>query len=189
MKRLAKYFFEGLLVTVPAVASIYIIYVIFSKIDGLLNIPIPGAGFVITIVGITVIGVLASSFITKRLVGFIEKTLSRLPIVKIFYSSIKDLVGAFVGDKKSFDRPVLVTVDTELDSKSIGFITRESLDFLSLPGHVAVYFPQSYNFAGELTLFPRELVSPIEAESSEVMKFLVSGGVSGGTDGNSKEEG
>ena len=180
MKRLIKYFFEGLMVIVPGVASIYIIYIIFMKIDGLLRFPVPGVGFAITIIGITLVGLLASNFITKRLVRLIERTLSRLPLVKLVYSSIKDLVGAFVGDKKSFDRPVLVTLDTSTDAKSLGFITRESLDFLSLPGHVAVYFPQSYNFAGELQLYPKGLVKSIDIDSSEVMKFLVSGGVSGG---------
>ena len=83
---------------------------------------------------------------------FVEKTFSKLPIVKIFYSSIKDLVGAFVGDKKTFDRPVIVTLDPSTDVKTLGFITREALDFLKLKDHIAVYFPQSYNFAGELKL-------------------------------------
>lgn len=180
MKRLAKYFFEGLMILVPVLVSIYIIFAIFEKVDGLLNLPIPGAGFIVTLLVITFIGFLGSNFFTKRIVKYFEKLFANLPIVKIFYSSIRDLVGAFVGDKKSFDRPVLVNVDEASGAKSLGFITREDLEFLSLKDHVAVYFPQSYNFAGELVLFPRDRVTAIETSSTEVMRFLVSGGVSGG---------
>jgi uncharacterized membrane protein len=180
MKRLGKYFFEGLLVLVPVLGSIYIIYLVFQKIDGILKIPIPGVGFVITIAVITIIGFLSSNFITRRLVRFSERIFSRLPLVKLVYSSIKDLIGAFVGDKKSFDKPVLVTLDNTTKEKALGFITRESLDFLSLSDHVAVYFPQSYNFAGNMSIFPKAQVKHVETKSADVMKFLVSGGLSGG---------
>lgn len=180
MKRLGKYFFEGLLVLVPVLGSIYIIYIIFQKIDGMLRIPIPGVGFIITIIVITIIGFLSSNFITRRLVRFSERIFSKLPLIKLLYSSIRDLVGAFVGDKKSFDNPVLVTLDAKTKEKALGFITRESLDFLNLKDHVAVYFPQSYNFAGNLLLFPKSQVESIETKGADVMKFLVSGGISGG---------
>ena len=129
MKRLGKYFFEGLLVLVPVLGSIYIIYLVFQKIDGMLNIPIPGVGFIITIIVITIIGFLSSNFITRRLIRFSERIFSKLPLVKLVYSSIKDLVGAFVGDKKSFDKPVLVTLDEKTKEKALGFITREKSGF------------------------------------------------------------
>ena len=74
--------------------------------------------------------------------------------------------------------PVLVTLG-EGSGGFLGFATRDSLDVLGLPDHVAVYFPQSYNFAGNVLLFPRERVRPLEASSAQVMAFIVSGGVSG----------
>ena len=180
MKKIAKNFFEGLVILVPIVGSFYIIYIVFIKIDGLLGIPIPGVGFLVTIALIILIGFLASNFLAKKFFQYLEKVLTKLPLVKIFYSSIKDLIGAFVGDKKSFDKPVLVTVIPGSDAKALGFITRESLDFIGLLDHVAVYFPQSYNFAGSLFVYPRDRVKPLDVDSSEVMAFLVSGGVSGG---------
>ncbi|MEE8575201.1 MAG: DUF502 domain-containing protein [Thermodesulfobacteriota bacterium] len=180
MKTIGKYFFKGLLILLPAVVSLYIIFAIFRKIDRILGFSTPGIGFIVTLIFITVIGFFASNFITGRLVGYFEKLFSKLPIVKIFYSSIKDLVSAFVGDKKSFDKPVLVTMDKETGAKALAFITREELKFLRLRSHVAVYFPQSYNFAGNLLIYPSKSVKPIDADSAEVMKFLVSGGISGG---------
>ena len=54
-----------------------------------------------------------------------------------------------------------------------------SLDFLGVADHVAVYLPQSYNFAGNLLLFPSDQIQVLDVPSSDVMGFLVSGGVSG----------
>lgn len=180
MKRLGGYFINGLLFTVPIAASLYIVYAVFVSVDGLLRLPVPGAGFVATLVLITVIGFLASNFLTRGLFALIGRLFEKLPLVKILYTSIKDLIGAFAGEKKSFDKPVLVTINPESGLKIIGFVTRESLAFLGISDHAAVYFPQSYNFAGNLLVLPADRIQPLDAESSEVMAFLVSGGVSGG---------
>jgi len=180
MKRIAKYFFEGLIILVPVALSLYIVFVLFKKIDGLLRIPIPGLGFLVTVAIITLIGFLASNIFTKKLFELVERLFTRLPLVKLLYGSIKDLIGAFVGDKKSFDKPVVVSLSGDGAVKVIGFITKESLADLGLNDHVAVYLPQSYNFAGNLLVLPRERIMPINADSADVMAFLVSGGVSGG---------
>jgi uncharacterized membrane protein len=111
-----------------------------------------------------------------------------VPLVKLLYSSIKDLVGAFVGDQKKFDQPVIVNVMPGGSAKALGFVTRKSMDFLGLEKSVAVYFPQSYNFAGSVLIFPLDQVQPIQADSSEVMAFIVSGGVSGVKQLNLPEE-
>ncbi|MFY0543349.1 DUF502 domain-containing protein [Brevibacillus sp. H7] len=179
MKRLVRYFLEGLLYVIPLAVTVFVLYKIFVTVDGFLKLPVPGIGFVLTIVGITLVGVLASNVLTRGLLALVDRLFVRVPFIKLIYSSIKDLIGAFVGDKKSFDKPVLVTLSADSRAKAIGFITRESLDAYGLEDHVAVYFPQSYNFAGNLLIFPREQVKPLDVESSEAMAFLVSGGVSG----------
>jgi len=97
--------------------------------------------------------------------------------VRLLYSSTKDLLNAFVGDKRRFDKPVLVELMPGSNAQAFGFVTQESLDQLQLPGHCAVYFPQSYNFAGSLVIFPRAQIRRLDAESSAVMAFIVSGGV------------
>ena len=93
------------------------------------------------------------------------------------HSSTKDLLNAFVGEKRRFDKPVVVALSPDGRTKVIGFVTQESLDQLGLAGHVAVYLPQSYNFAGNLLLFPAEHVQRLAAESAAVMAFIISGGV------------
>jgi uncharacterized membrane protein len=179
VKRVVRYFLEGLLYVIPLAATVYILYTIFVTVDSWLGLPVPGAGFLLTIAGITAIGFLASNVLTRGLLSLVAALFEKMPVIKLIYSAIKDLIGAFVGEKKSFDKPVLVTLTRDGHAKAIGFVTRESLEAYGLHDHVAVYLPQSYNFAGNLLLFPKEQVQPLEMDSSEAMTFLVSGGVSG----------
>jgi uncharacterized membrane protein len=178
MKRISQYFLQGLLFLVPLVVTIYVIYWVFVRIDGVLNFPVPGLGFIVTIVFITLVGFGASNFLTRNIVNLVDKIFARLPLVKMIYTAIKDLVNAFVGDKKSFNRPVQVVVDRESNLRVIGFATRDSLDSIGIQDSVAVYLPQSYNFAGNLIIVDREQVIPMSADPGEVMKLIVSGGVS-----------
>jgi len=178
MKRLSQYFLQGLLFLVPLVVTISVIYWVFVKIDGVLNLPVPGLGFIVTIVFVTLVGFGASNFLTRNIVHFVDKIFARLPLVKMIYTAIKDLVNAFVGDKKSFNRPVQVVIDRESNLRVIGFATRDSLDSIGIKDSVAVYLPQSYNFAGNLIIVDREQIIPLSADPGEIMKLIVSGGVS-----------
>ena len=179
MRRFAKYFFEGLIIVVPLAVTIYTFYFIFTKIDRLLAIPLPGMGFLITIIVITCIGFLASNIFTKRLLNLIDKIFYKLPLTRLLYTATKDLLTAFLGDKKSFEKPVFVTLFPGSSLKVIGFITKENLETWGVSDEVAVYLPQAYNFAGNLIIVPKDYVSLINASSSEVMAFIVSGGVVG----------
>ncbi len=178
-RALFRYFVRGCLVAAPLGLTIYIVYVTLKTIDSWLPVPVPGLGLVITLTLLVTIGFLTSNVVGRSAVDLAERLLRRVPLVKLLYSSVKDLVGAFMGDKRSFDRPVAVRLSAESPLRLLGFVTRDALGALGLPGHVAVYFPQSYNFAGYLVIAPRELVEALEIPSSELMTFIVSGGVSG----------
>lgn len=188
MNELTRNFFEGLFLLVPVVVTVVVVLKVFEVIDGWLNIPIPGLGFLITIILITLAGRLASNVFFRGALGSFEKLLTRTPFIKLVYTSLKDLIEAFMGEKKRFDLPVLVSLTPGGHATAVGFVTRKSLDMFGLRDHVAVYFPQSYNFAGNLLVFPKDQVRPIDAESSEVMAFIVSGGVSGGTPNGSDSD-
>lgn len=176
MRLLFRYFLRGLLVFVPAVLTIAIVVFVFRAVDAWMGIPFPGAGFVATIALIVVVGALASNFVTKRFFELVDGVFRRLPFVKLLYSAIRDVTDAFVGERKGFEQPVFVTVDEASGVKAVGFLTRDSLDAAGLPGHVAVYLPQSYNFAGQLLVVPRRLVTPVRARGADTMAFIVSGG-------------
>jgi uncharacterized membrane protein len=176
MRSLAKYFLRGLVFVAPLAITGYVCWVVFTAVDRLLGFPVPGVGFLVTIALITVVGFLASNFLTRSLMGWIEGPLNRLPFVRILYSSTKDLLNAFVGEQRRFDRPVMVSL-VPGGPRAIGFVTQPSLVRLGLERWVAVYFPQSYNFAGNVLLYPADQVTPVDAETADVVAFVVSGGV------------
>jgi uncharacterized membrane protein len=182
---LAKYFFRGLIVVVPIAVTAIAVSWMFVEIDTwinlepLLNRKVPGAGVVLTAVVITFVGFLASNFATRWMFQALEELLEHTPLVKLVYTSLKDIVGAFVGEKKKFNRPVLVALTEGSDVATIGFITRNSLTELGLDDHVAVYVPQAYNIGGNVVVVPRGRVKPLDADPAKVMTFIVSGGVTG----------
>jgi uncharacterized membrane protein len=177
MRALVNYFFRGLVVVAPLAFTAYVCWRLFVAIDGWLGFSVPGAGFVVTIGFFVLVGFLASSFLARGFFALLESALTRLPFVRLVYTSTKDLLNAFVGEKRSFDRPVMVTIYPAVDGRALGFVTQAALEHLGLGGQVAVYFPFSYSVAGHVMIFPAERVQPLAADSAEVMAFIVSGGV------------
>ena len=175
MKVLAKNFLNGCLVIVPVVVTLYAVYVVFVNVDGLLRLRVPGLGFAITLVLITAVGALASNVVGKRLAYLPDRVLARVPLIKLLYTSLRDLMAALVGERKTFDRPVLVALSADGAVRAFGFVTRDDLSRFGLRDHVAVYFPQSVNFAGQLLVLPVTRVQPLDAAPAELLPMIVSG--------------
>ena len=178
-RKFARYFFSGTLFIVPLTTTAYVIYMGFSWLDGLLNLPIPGIGFLIIVAAISIFGYLTSTYAFQAFVEVLEIGMHRLPFIKLIYSSVKDLLSAFVGEKKKFDKPVLVTINKENEIYQIGFVTQKDLSDLGLNELVVVYLPHSYAISGYHYLVPKDNVKPIQISGPSAMKFIVSGGVSG----------
>jgi len=190
MKKLLNYFFQGLLVVIPISVTIVVIYKIIFWIDGLLpfqlpvklpgigEVNIPGLGILTIVVGIIIFGYFAKFFVANPFFLLLERLLERTPLLKIIYTSVKDLIEAFVGEKKRFNQPVLVTVNKESQVQRIGFITKNDLTEIGISNQkLAVYLPFSYGFNGQLVIVPSENVEKINASGTEMMKFVISGGV------------
>ena len=177
MKRLLHYFLNGVILSAPVALTLFVCWRVFRTVDGWLNLPIPGVGFLATVALITLVGFLASNFLAQRVLALLEQALNRLPFVRLLYTAIRDVLGAFVGDKKRFGQAVLITLDPGAGTKALGFLTQESLDYLGIADHVAVYLPQSYNFAGQMLVLPKDRVTRLAVPTSKVLTFIVSGGV------------
>lgn len=175
-KRLAKYFLQGLFYIVPIAVTIYIIFYLASLIDGILTFDLPGLGILIIFAAVTLIGFLGTYFL-----GYFkpfDRAIKNTPLIKLIYSSMKDLMNAFVGKKKQFKQPVLVKMGNGFEAERIGFITKENLDELNIDNSkVAVYLPFSYAISGQVYIVPKRNVTPIDATSADVMKLIISGGV------------
>jgi len=195
MTYVMRLFFQGLLLLLPAVLTVYLVFLIFTALNetlfyavgALIGRLFPGveSGWLVTLTGIGVTfaiiistGLLASNYLGKFLLGRIDALLDRIPVFKMLYSSLKDLFGAFLGDKKRFNTPVLVSVTQDDTVRLIGFVTQASMADFGLENDVAVYLPQSYNFAGNLIVVPKTKIQRLDVPSATVTAFLLSGGVS-----------
>ncbi|HUP44066.1 MAG TPA: DUF502 domain-containing protein [Thermoanaerobaculia bacterium] len=178
MNWLLKNFLRGLVIVVPMALTIYIVYQTFIALDRLLHFETPGMGLAIILLSIIIIGALASNFVIRRFLQVTEAVFTRAPLVRIVYAAIKDLLEAFVGNKRRFDRPVSVSLTDGSDVRLLGFVTRDDLAEMAMPDHVAVYLPFSYTWDGCLLVVPRSRVKPIDVDSTSILSMVVSGGVS-----------
>tara|TARA_R110002020_G_scaffold22944_3_gene77000 strand:+ start:9713 stop:10312 length:600 start_codon:yes stop_codon:yes gene_type:complete len=187
MKRLVNYFLQGLLYIAPLGITAYIIYVIFNFIDNLLDdkleeifkIDVPGLGFAVIFLFLVLVGIIGQSIFARPFKVLFKRIIEKAPLLKLIFSALNDLFSAFVGKEKKFNKPVMVLVNPISNLEKLGFLTEEDLSILDEKEKVAVYFPHSYNFSGELFIVPRNQVRVIDVNPSVVMKFIISGGVSG----------
>jgi uncharacterized membrane protein len=196
LKKQLQYFFQGLIVLAPIGITIWVVLGLFNFVDDILpNIvhvlaptylpknadgnldKIPGLGFIVVIVLVLLVGWLSSLFVGEKLVSVLDSLLERTPGIKFIYSSVKDFLEAFAGNKKKFDKPVLVNIDAT-DVWRIGFITQPNAHEFGMPEHVTVYVPHSYAISGITYIVPRERIKLLtNVSASDAMKYTVSGGV------------
>lgn len=187
MKKIVNYLLQGLLYIAPLSITAYIIYAVFTLLDDMsqallakfVDIKIPGLGILSLILFLILIGILGKTFIAQPLKLVFNRIIERIPLLNFIYTAFNDLFTAFVGKEKKFDQPVLVKVNLNSDLEKLGFITEENLELLNEKDKVAVYFPHSYNFSGELFIVPRNNIKAVDINSSDVMKFIVSAGLAG----------
>jgi len=195
-RNLLKYFLQGLIILAPIIITAWAVFALFNYIDNILpnfihslfpvlykpdadgNIQkIPGVGFVVIVVIIVLTGWISSSYIVGKMVEFFDHVLEKTPGIRFIYTSVKDFLEAFAGEKRKFDKPVLVNVDAA-DVWRMGFMTQNNAMRLGLEDHVVVYVPHSYAVSGIVYIVPVEKVKFLtDVSSIEAMKFALSGGV------------
>ena len=162
----------------PFIVTFYILYQLFVYIDNIIDLGIPGLSMLIILTSITAIGYFSNTYLLAPFFVYLEKIVTKLPLAKIVYTSLQDLFSAFMGDEQKFDTPVLVVLNKQSQLKKMGFITQTDMSNFGLEEEVAVYFPHSYNFSGNLFIVPKENVILLKnVNASDAMKFIVSGGV------------
>ena len=193
MKKIIKLLFQGILLVAPLALTAYILVKIFNLLDTILpkNMTIyssgstkilvddiPGLGIILLLLFLIFIGFLGNTFISQPIINYFNKLIKKIPLIKLIYDAVKDLLGAFVGDKKKFNHPVMVKDNPNSTYYRIGFVTQESVKLLDhKQDFSAIYFPHSYAFSGTVFLVENQHIVQLDAPAGEVMKFLVSGGV------------
>lgn len=192
MKKVGKLFLQGLMAILPIVLTLYVLYWLAASAEnnlgGLIRlfIPdrwyVPGLGLAAGFLLILGVGILLRIWLFRKLFEWGEDLLEKLPLVKSFYGSIRDLMGFFdPSKKKDFDKVVMVSLEG-INARLIGFVTRE--DFQDLPEGigkdqtVAVYLPMSYQMGGFTVFVPRERIEPVDMTIEEAMRFALTAAVS-----------
>lgn len=195
-RKLLQYFLQGLIILAPIAITAWAVISLFNYIDNILpsfihaispvsfdvdedgNIrKIPGLGFLVVIAFVILVGFISTSYIVGKMVDFFGHVLERTPGIKFIYTSVKDFLEAFAGDKRKFDKPVLVNVDGP-DVWRMGFMTQSEFHHFGLDDHVVVYVPHSYALSGIVYIVPIGKTKLLtHTSSTEAMKFAVSGGV------------
>ena len=185
MKRITSYFLQGLLYIGPISLTIYVIYWVFSFTDSLLktllnkffDIQIPGIGVLVLIIVITLLGYFGQTIIAKPFKLVLTRFILKIPLLNLIYSSLNDFFSAVVGKDKRFNKPVKVRMSSNEGIYRLGFVTNENLNTLGVKNIVAVYFPFSYTFTGETFLVEEQYIEPLHLPATEVMKFIMAGGI------------
>jgi uncharacterized membrane protein len=196
IRRLLTFFLQGLVVLAPIGITLWVVFGLFNFVDGILpNIlhvlapdwmevdangqlkKIPGIGFLVVVLLVLFTGWISSMLFFSRVVAMLDNLLEKTPGIKFIYSAVKDFLEAFAGNKKKFDKPVLVNVDGP-GVWRVGFITQATSEALGMPDNVTVYVPHSYAISGITYLVPPANVRPLTGiTASDAMKYTISGGV------------
>lgn len=178
-KRLFNYFIQGLLYTTPLALTVYVLYWALSRLDSLIPLKIPGLGLLTLLVGITLIGFLGNFAVRNPLVKLVDGLLEKVPLVKLVYSSTKDVMKSLTGKKKGFENAVLVRMSPESEVRKVGFVTDDTLKELgnAPEGHVMVYVPLALTIMGDMYVVPKSYVEPLNGKTGDIMKYIVAGGV------------
>ena len=181
--------FAGLLAVLPILATVYLIYWGVTSIEGGLAVLLglvlpeeayrPGLGLVVGLSLILLIGIMVETFVVRKMLGWFEMAICKIPVVKIIYGSIRDLL-AFVARGKDSGGGQAVWVSLGVGNlRMLGFVTRDNLSEFSgdFEDRIAVYLPVSYQIGGYTVIVPRSQVAPAGISFEKAMRFVMTAGV------------
>jgi uncharacterized membrane protein len=195
LPRVARTFLSGLAVVLPIVITIAVLVWLVATAEALLGAVVKwllpdgselpqGLGLLAALALIFAVGVLMEAVYFRRLMGWLEDGLNRIPLVKTVYGAVRDLMSLFskAGARK-FSKVVMVKFPG-IEARLIGFVTIEDFAGLAVPaaaGEVAVYLPMSYTIGGYTVLLPRGCLTPLDMSLEDAMRFVVTAGMSRST--------
>jgi uncharacterized membrane protein len=180
-------FLAGLIVTIPAVITIFVIVGIFRFVDGilgplfemLLGRHIAGLGFAGAVVFIFVIGIVSTNVFGKKILGLFEKVFLNIPVFKSIYTAIKQLVDAFSPENKSSFKQFVIAEYPRAGAYAFGFLTKEcAVQSGEKETHLkAVYIPTNNLYLGEIVLLDEKSITHTDISIEDGIKIVLSGGI------------
>lgn len=179
---------KGLFTILPLALTIYLLVWITVETEKAFGEPLqswfpsvfgfPGAGFLVGLTFVFIVGLAVNNYLTKRLMNWLEDQIGNLPVVRTIYGPIRDVTNLFTRQDASGQRVVMVQLADE-GTELLGLITRDK--FHDLPagtireGSVSVFIPLSYGMGGMTILVPRSRVREIQIPAERAMQLAITG--------------
>lgn len=189
MKTISQWFFQGLLAILPIGVTLAVLYWLGVTAEQALGsvlkylLPdhwyVPGMGIVSGFLTIIVVGLLVNAWLFRKLGGFTEKLFSRIPLVKIIYSSVRDIAKFASATQQTDELQSVVLVDLPGDIRAIGFVTDNHVSFGEDEKVYAVYLPMSYQIGGYTLFLPGSSFTKLDMSVQDAMRYVVTAGMAG----------
>lgn len=188
MDKIKKIFISGLVTFLPMAVTIYIVYAGINIVENLLgnflrkvlpeNAYFPGVGFLATIVIIFLLGLMLNNLLTAGVLNWLQKKLTEIPLVKVVYSPLRDVMNLFSKGNDSNHLQKVVLVDFGQGKKAMGLVTREHFEDTGLnadifQGRIAVYFPMSYGLGGYTLLINKSELESVDIPVEKAMSLAL----------------
>ena len=187
MNKIQKIFISGLISFLPLAVTIYIVYAGVTIVENLLgnflrnvlpdNFYIPGFGFLTTMILIFLLGLLLNNLVTAGLLHKLQEMLTEVPLIKVVYSPLRDLMNLFSKNGSNTMQKV-VLVQFEGGKEVLGLVTREHFNDVDPnlrinPEKIAVYIPMSYGLGGYTILVHKNQVAPLDIPVEKAMSLAL----------------
>lgn len=200
MKKLSRWFINGLLALLPITITLYVTWWIASMAENVFGAPLRrylgvrgdetgyyfyGLGLVAMIVLLILVGLFLEFYLGRLMMSWGERVIARIPGVKQIYASIKEIFDFFNPDKKLNQNNYMVIVTLFDDVKLLGYVTRDTMEGfrggqMGGADEVVVILPFCYQMGGNTIIVPRRMVRPLDLSFEDGMKIALSGFVLSG---------
>jgi uncharacterized membrane protein len=191
---LKKYLITGLLIWLPLAITLWVLDIILATLDrtllllpaswhpdALLGFHIPGFGLILSVLIVLVTGVLAANIIGERLVRWWEGLLSRIPIVRSIYSSVKQVSDTMLSPKGNAFRQAVLVEFPQRGQWAIGLVIGDPGDAIERAigeKSITVFVPTAPNpTSGYTIIVPLHELRELDISVDDALKFVISLGV------------
>lgn len=193
MSKIKHYFATGLLITLPVFFTLYLVFIVFRFLDGILGkvinfylrkefgFSIPGLGIILGVIIVFVVGFVAANFIGKRIFKALEAWFLKFPFIRQVYPAARQIVDSFLSRHGPAFKKVALIEYPSSGIWSVGFVTNDSFREANEKAeeeliHIFVATTPS-PLTGFLVLVPRSRVKILDISVEEGIKLVVSGGI------------
>ena len=196
LAKIKNYFLTGVLVSAPVFITFWIVYSLVNFFDQLITplIPfyinpnyylprdVPGLGLIILVTLLVFIGFITASFFGSFIIKKTESLISKIPLIKVFYKTIKQIIETIFKNNSNAFRDVVLLEYPRKGVWVLGFTTGEVKGVVAKKISqqlINVFVPTTPNpTSGFLLMVPKKELIYLDVSFEQASKFIVSAGTS-----------